>query len=99
MFELPAAFCWTKFGFHAAEPIGQILARKEVEREPNGGIFYWGIGNSVAQGIAALLEVCEHPEVLFSPIRSRPRPRDVTPLRRLSWTSAETPFGLTFELP
>lgn len=96
---LPDAFCWTRFGTEAGEPIDRILERKENERLANGGLFYWGIGNSVAPGIAELLRRCSRPEVLFSPIKSRPRQLDVTPPSVVMWTRAEGLSGETFDLP
>jgi hypothetical protein len=48
--HLPEAFVWTRFGTEAGQTIDRILARKEAERIANGGLFLWGIGNSVATG-------------------------------------------------
>lgn len=95
---IPQAFCWTRFGTESGETIEQILARKEAERRANGGIFLWGIGNSVAPGLRDLLRRQVTPEVLFSPIKSRPRAVDVTPQRVVSWTAGETIAGDTVEL-
>lgn len=97
--DLPTSFCWTRFGTEAGEPIGSILHRKERERLAHDGIFYWGIGNSVAPGVAALLERVAAPEVLFSPIRSRPRVVDVAPASILRWREAITLTGDRITLP
>lgn len=96
---LPPAFCWTRFGTEAGEGIESILKRKEAERHANGGLFLWGIGNSVAPGLLTLLEECEAPEILFSPIRSRPRSLDVSPSKILVWTAGETLAGERYEIP
>jgi hypothetical protein len=96
---LPKVFCWTKFGTEAGEPIEQILERKESQRLACDGVFFWGIGNSVALGIAELLRRTDRPEVLFSPMRSRPRQVDVAPARVVSWTAGEALSGERFELP
>lgn len=96
---LPHAFCWTRFGTEAGEPIEQILDRKESERRTNGGIFFWGIGNSIAPSLSELLRRSTHPEVLFSPIKSCPRPFDVKPPRVVAWTVGETIDGELFDLP
>lgn len=82
---LPEAFCWSRFGTEAGEPVDRILARKEDERRALGGKFFWGIGSSVAPGIRMLLGRPGHPEVIFSPIRSRPRPVDVSPPGVVRW--------------
>ena len=96
---LPHSFCWTRFGSEAGETIEAILARKETERQANSGVFYWGVGNSIAAAIAELLDVVDHPEVLFSPIKSRPRRVDVAPERIVRWASAQGLTGETFDLP
>jgi hypothetical protein len=97
--ELPEAFCWTRFGTEAGEPADAILVRKERERAGNEGVFFWGIGNSVAPAIAELLLRDRLPEVLFSPIRGRPRPADVAPENVVAWTAAESLDGRRFKLP
>jgi hypothetical protein len=96
---LPSAFCWTRFGPEAGEPLSGILERKERERRANGGVFFWGIGNALGPGIAELIRSSEPPEVLFSAIRSRPRPKDLRPAVTVRWTIAETMDGERFELP
>jgi hypothetical protein len=97
--DLPTSFCWTRFGTEAGEPIGSILYRKEMERLANDGTFYWGIGNSIAPGIAALLESVEAPEVLFSPIKSRPRVVDVAPANVARWREGTNLIGDRITLP
>src|SRR4051794_30041405 len=97
--ELPSAFCWTRFGVEAGEGVDSILARKEEERRRNSGLFLWGIGNSVRPGIEALLGEVADPEILFSPIRSAPRPADIAPPSILSWLRGECLDGESFELP
>jgi hypothetical protein len=97
--QIPQIFCWTRFGTEAGQPIERILERKEAERRANGGVFLWGIGNSVAPGIAELIRRSNRPEVLFSPIKSRPRSADVKPANVASWTVGETVAGSQFELP
>lgn len=96
---LPEVFCWTRFGTEAGEAVDRILKRKERERLATGGIFFWGIGSSIGPGIPALLGRCSAPEVLFSPIKSRPRVVDVMPPAVVSWGAAETMTGERFRLP
>lgn len=96
---LPPAFCWSRFGTEAGEPIEKILARKEEERLSNDGVFLWGIGNSVAPGLAELLQFCDQPEVLFSPIRARPRVVDISPAVTFAWTAGEGLDGTRYEVP
>lgn len=95
----PRCFCWTRFGTEAGETVEAILARKELERQANDGVFYWGVGSSVGPGIEELVRSVDTPEVFFSPIKSRPRRVDVAPAAGVNWTWAQ---GLTcgaFRLP
>jgi hypothetical protein len=96
---VPKRFCWTRFGTEAGERVEAILARKEHERRAAGGVFFWGVGNSVGPGIAALLAEEGQPEVLFSPIRSRPQAADIAPDAIVRWLAAETLEGKRFDLP
>jgi hypothetical protein len=96
---IPEAFCWTRFGTEAGETISQILRRKEAERRANHGTFFWGIGNSVAQGITELVRASSQPELLFSPIKGAARVADVNPDAVVRWQSAETISGQFFRLP
>lgn len=99
MKHLPKWFCWTRFGSEAGQPVNQILNRKEEERIANGGVFFWGIGNAVGPSIRGLLRWTACPEVLFSPIRSSPQARDVSPSAVIAWTHAHTLAGSPFQLP
>jgi hypothetical protein len=96
---LPRWFCWTRFGTEAGETIEAILERKEAERQANNGVFFWGIGNSIAPAVTELVRRVGEPEVLFSPIKSRPRQVDSAPACVVRWTLAEALSGGVFELP
>jgi hypothetical protein len=96
---LPDLFCWTRFGTEAGETIHEILLRKEQERLSNQGVFLWGIGNSVAMAVAELVRKVPIPEVLFSPIKSNPRPVDIAPKTVVEWRIAETPDGDRHPIP
>ena len=89
--SLPTEFCWTKFGAEAGDAPAAIRHRKEEERKAGGGLFYWGIGNSVAPSLRALVQRDRHPAVVFTPMLSRPSPADVSPARVVSWRQG---FGL-----
>ena len=97
--DLPRFFCWTRFGTEAGQPIEQILKRKEQERAANGGLFLWGIGNSLAPSMEELLRHTDNPEVLFSPTKTKARVEDADPDRVVAWTRAETLEGNDFQLP
>lgn len=97
--SLPRQFCWSRFGTEAGETIEQILARKESERRQNNGIFLWGIGNAIGPSIQPLLELQPEPEVIFSPILSKPKAHDVSPLGVVVWGAGMAINGERFELP
>src|SRR4051794_11590339 len=96
---IPHSFCWTRFGTEAGEAIDEILARKETERRANHGVFFWGIGTALGPAIRELLRYVVGPEVLFSPMRSRPRQVDVAPKCVVRWRSGEGLNGAPYELP
>lgn len=96
---IPPYFCWTRFGTEAGEDISQIVARKEIERQRNGGIFLWGVGNAIGRSLRELLRRSVVPEVLFSPIRSAPKLQDVQPNGTKNWSSAYDLVGNAFRLP
>lgn len=96
---IPSRFCWTKYGTEAGEEIEQILERKEQERAANDGIFLWGIGNSVAPSLRELLGLDDRPEVIFSPMLSRPTKADVKPSAVARWRRAWDLEGRPFVIP
>jgi hypothetical protein len=83
--RVPPAFCWTRIGDEAGESVERIVRRKELERQATGGLFTWGIGNGLGEGIRSLVEVQERPQVLFSPIRSVAADIDRNPDGLLLW--------------
>jgi len=97
--SLPSVFCWTRFGTEAGESIEAILARKERERRATGGLFCWGIGNSVAPALVTLLSRGVELEVLFSPISGRPRDVDAQPRGIVRWLGGLTLDGDRYALP
>lgn len=97
--RLPEVFCWTRFGGEAAEPVEHILTRKEGERLANGGVFLWGIGNAIGPSILELMQRTARPRVIFSPIKTEPRQKDIAPPAVAMWTEAEALDGRMFEIP
>src|SRR5579883_2254032 len=95
---IPDLFCWTRYGMEAGESVDQILSRKELERQGNNGLFLWGIGNAIGPAIRELVKRCQSPEVLFSPIKSRPRPADASSENVVAWTNAEAVDGNPYQL-
>lgn len=99
MMNLPARFCWTKYGSEAGENVDSILLRKEEERLTNGGVFLWGVGNSVGPGVRRLVEVERAPMVLFSPMKAEAKPADVRPTSVVAWSRAFDLNGNEWEIP
>lgn len=97
--SIPESFCWTRFGTEAGESIQDILMRKEIERQRNGGVFLWGIGNALAPSIRELVRTSELPEVLFSPIVSKPRVEDISPQSVAHWRKGRDLCGNVVDLP
>jgi hypothetical protein len=96
---LPEGFCWTRFGTEAGQSMGAIVDRKEKERQANGGLFLWGIGNAVGSAITELAREYPEPEVLFSPIKGKPRECDARPKSIVMWTHGETIDQRPYQLP
>lgn len=96
---MPDVFCWTRFGTESGEAIEDIVARKERERIANGGVFLWGIGNSVGPAVRELVRSTSSPCVAFSPMRSKPKAIDVTPPSLMAWTAATALNGDEWEIP
>ena len=95
----PVNFCWTRYGTEAGESIESILKRKEEERSANGGVFLWGIGNAIAPSMRELIRLERDPQVLFSPMRSKPKPTDVNPSMVVAWAGACALDGGRFHIP
>jgi len=96
---IPDVFCWTKFGAEAGEVPTSIFQRKELERRRNGGVFLWGIGQSIGPSLPELLHATSEPEVLFSPIRTPAAVRDASPSQVVIWCDAVGYDGRRFRLP
>jgi hypothetical protein len=97
--ELPSAFCWTKMQAEAGQPLQLILLRKELERTAGRGLFFWGIGTSVARKVLELLQLVTVPKVLFSVMKAKPKPRDVSPEAVFLWTAYIDLSGAKRALP
>lgn len=98
---LPDYFVWTRYGTESGEAAESILARKERERQMAGGLFLWGIGNSVAPSVRKLLLHLKgrDPAVLFSPMLAAPREVDVSPSEVVAWSCARGIDERDWEMP
>ncbi len=98
---IPDIFCWTKMGAEAGQPLNAILHRKELERSAGGGIFAWGIGNSLGNSaeLAKKLSPSGEVDVLFTPMLSNPKLRDTSPSQMLLWMYCQNASGGLTVLP
>jgi hypothetical protein len=87
--SIPDAFCWTRMGTEAGQTLEAIVQRKEWERQAGNGLFVWGIGSALGNGIELLVRQGE-PYVVFSRMRSSPKKQDVRPSSILLWLGYET---------
>jgi hypothetical protein len=83
----------------AGQPLELILRRKEVERAAGGGVFFWGIGTSVADKLKQMLGQVLQPKVLFSVMKAKPKPEDASPQAIYLWTSFVDLFGVKQLMP
>jgi hypothetical protein len=97
--KLPEVFCWTKIQAEAGQSLDLILHRKEMERVAGAGLFFWGVGTSLARKFFELLKLVSQPNVLFSVMKSKPKPRDISPEMIYLWTSYVDLLGQRRSLP
>ncbi len=93
--DFPDVFCWTKIGAEAGQKLEDIIRRKEFERIAGNGRFGWGIGNAL--GDSPRLAMAAVPngrlKVVFSTMKSPPKPQDVDPAQICIWTKYQLPNG------
>ena len=77
--------CWSRMQAEAGQALPAIIRRKELERRAGGGQFCWGVGNAPSVAIGSFSRLHEPIEVIFSIMKSRPKPTDVAPSRTLVW--------------
>ena len=81
--------------------MADIVRRKDLERASGGGIFAWGIGNSVGPAIkyAKHAERIQQLEALFTPMKSRAKAIDSSPTSIVLWLGYHNEFGSIEPLP
>lgn len=99
--SIPAVFCWTKMGSEAGQPLADIVRRKELERQAGGGVFAWGIGNSVGPAIkhAKLAERIAELDTLFTPMKTAAKVVDASPTSVVLWRGYQADDGRLQPLP
>lgn len=88
-------------GTEAGQPLEAILRRKELERRAGGGLFAWGIGNSLGVNTKLAQQEMQRNEVdvLFTPMRSAAKHIDVEPSQVLIWLNYLNENGEPIRLP
>lgn len=87
-------------GVESGESLDLIIRRKEWERQLGGGLFFWGIGQSLGENARnAAVSLDDDMKVLFSPMASKPKTIDVTPGDVFVWNSWVDQRGNTQPLP
>ncbi len=92
-------FVWTRMQSEAGQGLERIIARKEMERRLNGGVFLWGVGNAPARAMKGLALAGTSMPVVFSRMLSKPRAVDSDPEEVVAWTTILMPDGSTRPLP
>jgi hypothetical protein len=81
----------------SGEDLSQIFQRKELERLAGGGLFLWGIGNSLR--VPTQWSAEEKIPVIFSRMVSKAKEVDVRPGSVLVWRKFFLPGGALQRLP
>jgi hypothetical protein len=77
--------CWSRMQAEAGQDLSAILQRKEIERRAGNGQFFWGVGNAPAVMVSAFSRMKLPVEVIFSTMKTRPKPVDSAPSKILVW--------------
>lgn len=97
--DLSAPICWTRMQTEAGQPLSEIIRRKELERAACGGVFFWGVGNAPSRWVLTLSASNVEVPVIFSTMRSRPQPKDISPSGLSVWRHFALPDGSIRPLP
>ncbi len=91
--------CWTRMQTEAGQPLAKIVHRKNLEREGNGGLFFWGVGNPPAQATRSISATKETIKVVFSKMKSKPKEVDTAPSQTFVWRTYIDMVGAERPLP
>ena len=91
--------CWTRMQAEAGQALEAIIARKELERQAGGGLFLWGVGSAPSRAIRPLAQLSRRIPVIFSVMRSKPKPTDTAPSRVVVWRHYVDTGGAARRLP
>jgi hypothetical protein len=91
--------CWSRMQAEAGEKLEMIVRRKELERQGNGGIFLWGVGNAPARLVKTLALGHRPVRAIFSIMKSKPKPIDENASDLLLWRAYVDAEGVERALP
>ncbi|WP_050403355.1 hypothetical protein [Bradyrhizobium embrapense] len=91
--------CWSRMQSEGGQRLEEIVLRKEYERQANGGIFCWGVGNAPNRCTPSLARSRTDVDVVFSVMKSRPKLADVSPSFTLIWRRFIDCDGIEQQLP
>ncbi|RYG87127.1 MAG: hypothetical protein EON59_08295 [Alphaproteobacteria bacterium] len=91
--------CWSRMQSEAGQGLQAIVARKELERQAGDGVFFWGVGNAPGSEPARLARERVPIDVVFSIMKSKPKPQDVKPAELQLWRGYIDQFGVEQVLP
>lgn len=91
--------CWSKMHAEGGQQLAAIISRKEQERRACKGTFFWGVGNAPSSVIGPLARLKYSVPVIFSIMKSKPKPRDTHPTGLLVWRKYFDVDGVVRDLP
>lgn len=83
----------------AGQTLSEIVVRKELERQACCSTFFWGVGNAPSRFVPSLIRQQVPVPIIFSVMRSPPKPKDVAPSHILVWRAYQDHDGWTRPLP
>ena len=95
----PEHVCWTRMQAEAGQALTTIVRRKEHERVACDGHFFWGVGNAPSRLTRELAYAKRSIPVIFSIMKSAPKPRDLKPNGILVWQAYQDVGGAVRQLP
>jgi hypothetical protein len=90
---------WTRMQAEAGQPLEEIVARKERERQRGDGLFFWGVGNAPSRKLPEVVAQCMPVDVVFSVMRSAPKKEDANPSGVVRWRTYLDHHGNLCEIP
>jgi hypothetical protein len=91
--------CWSRMQAEAGQSLDAIIRRKDLEREANGGLFLWGVGNAPSRLAAVFAMMGQPVSAVFSVMKSKPKQIDAEAKDLLLWRAYYDAAGTPRRLP